>query len=112
MEEAKKVHVVDVEATPCRSEAGIRHCHSRCKCVCVSVETRSLRVTGPASALAKLAHFSSGHRMNLRPYEVAFIIVNKGTAISFAARCAKALAFVALHAIRRNIIFSGKRVAS
>eukprot|EP00965_Chrysotila_dentata_P118606 3921714-Pleurochrysis_carterae.AAC.1 len=31
--------------------------------------------------------------MNLRPYDVAFIIVDKGTAISFASRCAKALAF-------------------
>eukprot|EP00965_Chrysotila_dentata_P062538 2071881-Pleurochrysis_carterae.AAC.2 len=28
--------------------AGLKHCHSRCKCVCVSVETRSSRVTGPA----------------------------------------------------------------
>eukprot|EP00965_Chrysotila_dentata_P073085 2415393-Pleurochrysis_carterae.AAC.1 len=59
---------------------------------------------GPASALAKLAHFSIGHRMNLRPYDVAFIIVNKGTAIPFASWCAKALAFVAPHALQRIII--------
>eukprot|EP00965_Chrysotila_dentata_P130053 4299005-Pleurochrysis_carterae.AAC.1 len=32
---------------------------------------------GSASASAKRAHFSNGHRMNLRPYDVAFITVNK-----------------------------------
>eukprot|EP00965_Chrysotila_dentata_P148094 4888707-Pleurochrysis_carterae.AAC.1 len=50
--------------------------------------------------------------MNLRPYHVAFIIVNKGTAISFASRCVKALAFVAPRALRRTVYYRGKRVAS
>eukprot|EP00965_Chrysotila_dentata_P062345 2065983-Pleurochrysis_carterae.AAC.1 len=65
-----------------------------------------------ASASAKLAHFSSGHRMNLRSHDVAFILVNTGTSISFALRCATALAFVAPRALRRLFNFSGKRVAS
>eukprot|EP00965_Chrysotila_dentata_P147722 4876405-Pleurochrysis_carterae.AAC.1 len=45
-------------------------------------EFRSSRITGSVSALTKLAHFSSGHQF--RPYDVAFIIVNKCTAIFFA----------------------------
>ena len=82
-----KVFGADVEATPSRSEAGVgstgpplpklrrqmpsllaesRHCHMGCKCACVSVGIRNSRVTGSASALTKLAHFSSGHRMNFR----------------------------------------------
>eukprot|EP00965_Chrysotila_dentata_P119271 3942658-Pleurochrysis_carterae.AAC.1 len=64
------------------------------------------------SASAKLGHFSSGHHMNLRPYDVAFIIVNKGSAKSFASRCAKALAFVAPCTFRKIFNFGGKRVAS
>eukprot|EP00965_Chrysotila_dentata_P154440 5103165-Pleurochrysis_carterae.AAC.1 len=114
VEEVRKVYVMDIGATPSRSEARVspagttpsraasgcsrrvKHCHSGCKCVCISVEIRGSSVTGPASALTKLAQFSSGHRMNSSPYDVAFIVVNKGTARSLASRCAKALAFVAL----------------
>eukprot|EP00965_Chrysotila_dentata_P176620 5832917-Pleurochrysis_carterae.AAC.1 len=42
-------------------------------------------------------------------YDVAFIIFNKGTAIPFASRCAKALAFVAPHALRRVINLAGSK---
>eukprot|EP00965_Chrysotila_dentata_P260645 6213985-Pleurochrysis_carterae.AAC.3 len=56
--------------------------------------------------VAKLAHFSSGHRMNLHTCDVAYIIVNKDLASSFASRCAKALAFVAFCTLRKNLRFS------
>eukprot|EP00965_Chrysotila_dentata_P249312 6208839-Pleurochrysis_carterae.AAC.1 len=54
-----------------------------------------------------------GHHMNLGfCVDVAFIIVNKGSANPFASRCAQALAPVALCILRKNIRFSGKRVAN
>eukprot|EP00965_Chrysotila_dentata_P184643 6095115-Pleurochrysis_carterae.AAC.3 len=78
-----------------------RHCHPICTCVCFSVESRSSRVTGSASA--KLARISSGHRMNLRHCNVAFIIVNEGfSQIPFASRSAEALGFVAPCTFQRS----------
>eukprot|EP00965_Chrysotila_dentata_P097210 3213016-Pleurochrysis_carterae.AAC.1 len=90
VEEVKKVHVVDVEATPSRSKAGVSPAGTtpsraaladafaargelgttviRYASASASPSKLGSRVTGPASALVKLAHFSSGHRMNLRPY--------------------------------------------
>eukprot|EP00965_Chrysotila_dentata_P059286 1968079-Pleurochrysis_carterae.AAC.1 len=86
VEEVKKVNVMDVEAPPFRSEAGVDPAGTTpsraasadafaargdlskaIRYASSPAVRRNQEFTCSGSASAKLAHFSSGHRMNLRP---------------------------------------------
>eukprot|EP00965_Chrysotila_dentata_P186128 6144927-Pleurochrysis_carterae.AAC.1 len=73
---------------------------------------RNREFTGINGVGQACAHFSSGHHMNLRPCDVAFIIVKIGSANPVSSRCTTALAFVAPCTLRKTFRFSRKRFAS